>query len=122
MGSNTPAAALKTAEAAISLLRSPPDNLYASSQEIGDLLLRLGHPENAISVFTYALEREQEEDNRVRLQFAIARSYEALNQPKDYLALYKQISEHNDSFWSHLAQERLAGRQFNGKAKDTGNR
>lgn len=122
IGSNAPAAALETAEVAISLVRSLPDNLYASSQEIGDLLLRLGHPENAISVFTYALEREQEEDNRVRLQFAIARSYEALNQPKDYLALYKQISEHNDPFWSHLAQERLAGRQFNGKAKDTGKR
>ncbi|MEE8398491.1 MAG: tetratricopeptide repeat protein [Desulfobacterales bacterium] len=117
--SNATAAALETAEEAIGLVRSIPENLYARSQDIGDLYLRLGEGEQAIAVFTYALEREAEEDNRVRLQLAIAKGYEVLNQPKDYLALYREISKHTDPFWSHLAKERMAGRLFDDRMKGT---
>ena len=38
------------------------------------------------------IKMEKEADNKMRLQLAIAECYEDLNQSKEYLALYQQIS------------------------------
>ena len=43
----------------------------------------------------------------------IAQCYKALNNEKDYLALYNQISGHDNPFWKKIAKEKIEEANFN---------
>ena len=115
VSSQAHSSALETLQQASRLIPSIYNDVYSLSLETGAFYLHLGYPQQAISIYMYALDKEKEKDNRMQLQLAIAKCYEALNQPKDYLALYQQISSLNDPFWSNLAKERMAAHDFQGK-------
>jgi len=119
MAAEAEAEALQTVKEASRLLRLIQGKTYSMSRDIGDLYRKLGQPGEAVSVFEHALQTEASEDNRIRLRLALAECYEALHQSEKYLALYRQISELDDPFWSHLARERMEAEDFKRTVKDT---
>ncbi|HUU39614.1 MAG TPA: tetratricopeptide repeat protein, partial [Desulfatiglandales bacterium] len=97
-------------------------NCYAYNrdiyQEIGDTYLNLGYPKEAFSTFNKALGLEDKNENKIRLKLKIAECYRALDQKKDYLALYNQISSLDDPFWSKYAKERMEEINFSGEVEE----
>lgn len=86
-------------------------------QEIGDLYLNLGCPKEAAAVFNQAIEIAKEKPTKIPLKLKIAHCYWLLNKKEDSLALYGQISNLNDPFWSNLAKERIEEIHFNRENK-----
>ena len=91
---------------------------YPLSLRLGDLLLDLGYPYYAISIFAEAHETEKERDNRIRYKLAIAKGYEFLDKKDDSIAIYNQISGLNDPFWSNLAEEKIREIDFDRKINE----
>jgi tetratricopeptide (TPR) repeat protein len=93
---------------------------YPLSLRLGDLLLDLGYPYYAISIFAEAHETEKERDNRIRYKLAIAKGYEFLDKKDDSIAIYNQISGLKDPFWSELAEEKIREIDFDRKINEVG--
>lgn len=93
-----------------SLCSSADYNVY---QEIGDLYFNLGDAEKAISLFNQAIAMVKEKADKISLMLKVAQGYRLLNQKEDFLALYKEIADLNDPFWSNLAKERMEEIDFN---------
>ena len=49
----------------------------------------------------------EEKADKISLMLKVAQGYRLLNKKEDFLALYKEISDLNDPFWSNLAKERM---------------
>jgi len=90
-------------------------------QEIGDLYLKLGYPEDAAVVFNQAAEIVKEKPGEIAIKFKLAQCYRLLNRRDDSIALYAQISSFNDPFWSNLAKERIEEINFNGEVAKRAN-
>jgi TolA-binding protein len=86
-------------------------------QEIGDLYLNLGYPKEAAAVFNQAIEIAKEKPTKIPIKFKVAHCYWLLNKKEDSLALYDQISNLNDPFWSNLAKERIEEIHFSRENK-----
>ncbi len=93
-----------------SLCSSADYNVY---QEIGDLYFNLGDTEKAISIFNKAIAMAKEKADKISLMLKVAQGYRSLNKKEDFLALYQEISDLNDPFWSNLAKERMEEIDFN---------
>ncbi len=112
-GDNSIAKAKETAkrvDGLKSLCSSADYNVY---QEIGDLYFNLGDTEKAISLFNQAIAMTKEKADKISLMLKVAQGYRLLNKKKDFLALYKEISDLNDPFWSNLAKEKMEEIDFN---------
>ena len=112
-GGNSIAKAKETAnrvDGLKSLCNSADYNVY---QEIGDLYFNLGDTEKAISLFNQAIAMAKEKADKISLMLKVAQGYRLLNKKEDFLALYKEISDLNDPFWSNLAKERMEEIDFN---------
>jgi TolA-binding protein len=96
--------ATKEADKSKALCDGSDPHLY---QDIGELYFYLGLPEPALAVFNRALEIEKDDEKKFYLNLKIARCFKALSKNEDYLALYNQISNLDDPFWSNLAEERI---------------
>jgi len=102
--------AIREADSLKGACDSSYDYLY---QEIGDLYLNLGYPQEAAAVFNQAIEIAKENATKIPLKFKVAQCYWRLNRREDSLALYDQISSLNDPFWSNFAKERIEEINFN---------
>jgi len=100
----------KRADGLKSLCSSADYHVY---QEIGDLYFNLGDTEKAVSLFNQAIAMAKEKADKISLMLKVAQGYRLLNKKEDFLAIYKEISDLNDPFWSNLAKERMEEIDFN---------
>ena len=112
-GGNSIAKAKETAKRVDGLKSLCSSADYHVYQEIGDLYFNLGDTEKAISLFNQAIAMAKEKADKISLMLKVAQGYRLLNKKKDFLALYKEISDLNDPFWSNLAKERMEEIDFN---------
>ncbi|MBU0986207.1 MAG: tetratricopeptide repeat protein, partial [Proteobacteria bacterium] len=104
--------AVEALTAAVDIKKNCDSTDYHVDQEIGDIYLDLGYIQNAVNIFKQAVEVASEKADKISMMLKIAQCYTRLNQKKEFLALYDQISNINDSFWSNLAKEKMDGIQF----------
>jgi len=86
---------------------------YNIDQELGDLYLHLGNPREAMTIYDQIIQNAEGSD-KISLKLKLAECYWLLNKKEDSLALYNQISDLNDPFWSNLARERMDEIKFSG--------
>jgi TolA-binding protein len=86
---------------------------YNIDQELGDLYLSLGDVRKALNIFNQVIQTTKENSGKNSLKLKLAECYWRLNKKEDSLALYNQIMNLNDPFWSNLAKERMDEIQFN---------
>ncbi len=99
------------------LQRDCPSFTYQIYQEIGDTYLKLGKYEKAIDIFYQAVEMTKEQAEIVTIKLKIAQCYWLLNKKGESLALYEQISNLNDPFWSNVVNEKMEEINFKNKMR-----
>jgi tetratricopeptide (TPR) repeat protein len=104
--------ALQVLSDTVNLAKSCFDGRMQLYEEIGELYLQLGEPQEALSVIENAHDLEINESSRARLKMQMARCYEILNQQELYLAIYTEVANLSDPFWSNVAREKIDSINF----------
>lgn len=81
-------------------------------KQAGQMHLKYNLPKTAIEAFKKALNHIKIREDEIRIKFLMAKGYEAMEQKTDYLALYNEIAQLEDPFWSNLAREKLEEIKF----------
>ena len=81
-------------------------------REIGNLYLRLNHPEKAADRFKEVADTAGDRTDRILYGFKAARCYCMLKRKAACLALYRRIWKLNEPFWSDLAREKMDELEF----------
>jgi tetratricopeptide (TPR) repeat protein len=81
-------------------------------KQAGQMHLENNDPKTAIAAFKKALAHVKTREDEIRIKFLMAKGYEAIRQKDDYLALYNEIAQLEDPFWSNLAREKLEEIKF----------
>ena len=87
--------------------------------QIGKLYMELGEIEKALAAFGAAHDMAGDVQARIRLKIQMARCYELTNQKESYLAIYTEIAEQDDPFWSNVAREKVEAINFKPVGEDT---
>ena len=107
--------AIREADSLKEACASHHDYIY---QEIGDLYLNLGHPEEAAVIFNQAIDIAKEKPAKIPIKFKVAHCYWLLNKREDSIAVYDHISNLNDPFWSNFAKEKIEEINFTREIKE----
>lgn len=86
---------------------------YQEFEDIGRLYIQFGYPQEALSVFEFALEMDSQGNHGPRLKIMMARCYEMLDKKESYLAIYNEVANQNDPFWGNIAREKMDEMSFN---------
>ena len=117
MAMNQKKRASKEARGAVAILKEC-QYPFPVALTLGNLLLDLGHPNEALSIFVAAHETEEMRGNRIRYKLAMAKGYELLDREEESIAIYNQVSDLNDPFWSKVAEEKVREIGFNQKINE----
>jgi tetratricopeptide (TPR) repeat protein len=81
-------------------------------KKIGDVYLSIGKTDEALSVFRRALASEKNENEKIRLKFAIAGCLRILDKKDEYIDLYRELAKADDPLWSRVAVEKMESEIF----------
>ncbi len=85
--------------------------------EIGDLFFELGALDKAVAVFSQIVKMEQTQVEKASLKYKIAQCFRLLGRREESFALYQEVADLNDPFWSNLAREEIAAAGFSDEIK-----
>jgi TolA-binding protein len=113
IGSGSSQAAYRALQEAHRIVKNCVNTDYQDFEDMGKLYIKLGYPQEALSVFEFALDMDSEGKQKPRFKLLMARCYEMLNNKESYLAIYNEVANQNDPFWGNVAKEKMDEMSFN---------
>jgi tetratricopeptide (TPR) repeat protein len=110
--------ALETVNEANDLKRGCKSSADPIYQEIGDIYHHLGEYQKAIDIFNEAIAIAKENEDKIPLKLKIAQVLWQADKKDESLAIYNQILNLNDPFWSSIVREKMQDIEFNNEIRE----
>jgi hypothetical protein len=105
-------ASLKSSQQARDLVKNGAPLPLPLLEDLTQVLLDLGRPEEALALFSGELCKEEHRKEEARLQWKLAHYHESLGQRDISHKVYQQLAQAEDPFWARLAKDRIEGIRF----------